>query len=253
MINRLVSRHVLHFIVSGEGWCNGYPVKEGDVIYFKDYVPYNFSSNPENPCVYVWITFKGDKCNKILENLGLIKNMHIYTTKNIKEIFSVMYEMIYVSQSDVDVDLYLEARLYRILSLAKYNSPEKESEDAPEALVEKRVYTAMKFIAENYKKPDLRVTDIAERVKISANYLRKLFKEETGMSVRDYIIKMRINAAQFLLETSNYNINEITEYVGFSDYRQFSELFKKKTGILPSKYRNMKKPIKPDEPKNNIK
>ena len=67
-------------------------------------------------------------------------------------------------------------------------------------------------------------------------YLQRLFKAETGMSIYQYVSKLRMDAAITLLGASNYNINEIAEYVGYNDRKRFTEIFKKRFGVSPSKY-----------------
>ena len=69
LINHYQNRHVIHWIINGEGWCNNIPVGPGSVIYFKSHVPYSFSSNPTNPCNFAWITFEGNSINNYLEHL----------------------------------------------------------------------------------------------------------------------------------------------------------------------------------------
>lgn len=67
-------------------------------------------------------------------------------------------------------------------------------------------------------------------------YLSKLFKNEKGESVSEYINKVRIDKAKELLSNPNYRIEDISEMVGFGSVRTFNRTFRALTGISPSKY-----------------
>ena len=235
LINKYQNRHVIHWIISGEGWCNGIPIEAGNVIYLKNHIPYNFSSNPKNPCVYAWITFSGDSVKAYLEHMGLLKKIQVFTTPNLQEIYSLLYDMIYVPMQKSDPYLYFEASFLRLLSLSV--PVEAEHTEKNEKSFDKRLNNALSYIATNYKNPNIRVRDVAYAIGISENYFRKLFKKEMGVSVLEYIIKVRMDAAVTLLLNSNYNISEIAEMTGYADYRQFHKIFNDRFGCSPKQYR----------------
>ena len=79
--------------------------------------------------------------------------------------------------------------------------------------------------------------EVSESVGISPCYLSRLFRKETGMSIVDYIQKIRIGAACNMLSYSEYTISEISEYLCFSNQSYFIRIFKKFMGITPAKYR----------------
>ncbi|WP_041741769.1 helix-turn-helix domain-containing protein [Caldicellulosiruptor kronotskyensis] len=81
------------------------------------------------------------------------------------------------------------------------------------------------------------LSDIAEVCGISPNYFCKIFKEETGKSFVDFLNELRINKAKELLLSTNLKSYEVAEKVGFSDYKYFSMIFKKYTGLSPRKFK----------------
>lgn len=66
----------------------------------------------------------------------------------------------------------------------------------------------------------------------SRSHLSHAFNKETGVSLKEYLTELRINAAKSLLKNSNLNITEIALSVGFSDGNYFSGVFKKRTGLI---------------------
>lgn len=84
---------------------------------------------------------------------------------------------------------------------------------------------------------ELTRNSLAEVIYLNPDYLARLFKKETGISLGNYIIKARINAAKYLLETSKLSIYSIAKKVGYSNYSYFSKLFKQEVGVSPNEYK----------------
>ena len=79
--------------------------------------------------------------------------------------------------------------------------------------------------------------ETADAAGISAGYLCRLFKKETGISIVDYIQKERIEAACNMLTYSDYTAAQISEYLCFSTQSYFIKIFRKYTGTTPAKYK----------------
>lgn len=77
----------------------------------------------------------------------------------------------------------------------------------------------------------------AEAVYLNPAYLSRLFRKETGSSLTDYLVKLRIAKARADLEKTNNRISDIAVAVGYSNFSHFSKLFKKGTGLTPQEYR----------------
>ena len=74
----------------------------------------------------------------------------------------------------------------------------------------------------------LYVEDLARLVHVNDQYLMRLFKKETGMSLTQYINEQRILKASHLLKHSDYNINYVADLVGYENLSYFARSFKKK-------------------------
>ncbi len=84
----------------------------------------------------------------------------------------------------------------------------------------------------------LNVQLIAQRLRISPNYLSAIFKAETGVRLTEYITNVKMREAARLLRESEKHITEITTLVGYDNANYFSRLFKKQYGVTPSEYRH---------------
>jgi AraC-like DNA-binding protein len=74
---------------------------------------------------------------------------------------------------------------------------------------------------------------------ISPDYFVKKFGQETGMTIKQYLVKRRCEVAADLLIDSKISIQEIAFYVGYEDSSYFTRVFKEKMGISPQKYRSI--------------
>jgi len=93
---------------------------------------------------------------------------------------------------------------------------------------------------QNNLKHDIRVTELAELAFLSKDHFSKVFKSITGMAPCDYVIRKRIERAQFLLLTTELSQEEIFEQAGFKSASYFSRIFKKITTYTPEKYRKQR-------------
>ena len=84
------------------------------------------------------------------------------------------------------------------------------------------------------------VADIAEMCMVSENYFRRLFKEYSGVSPKEYILNAKIQKAKSRLFEENIPISEIADICGFPDTAYFCRVFKKRTGFSPLEYRKAK-------------
>ena len=91
-------------------------------------------------------------------------------------------------------------------------------------------------IRQNYTE-NITLTDLSKRYGISISHLSGLLKEELQLSFSEYITSKRIQKAKELLRDESLSVEAIAEQVGYNDYFYFTKVFKKNTGISPSKYR----------------
>ena len=91
------------------------------------------------------------------------------------------------------------------------------------------------FIQENYTTP-IQLDDICKHTNVSKQYCMRLFKKHMNMTINDYILDMRMKHAAYLLLHTYMNVNEASDYLGFSSVSYFSRCFKKYYGVAPTLY-----------------
>lgn len=102
----------------------------------------------------------------------------------------------------------------------------------------KPVTACIEYIYSHIKER-ITIEDLAAYTGLSTSYLSRLFKEEIGISVSDYIREQKIEKSQNLLKYCDYSLIEIANYLSFSSQSHFIQQFKKLVGMTPKKYRDL--------------
>ncbi|MEY8509428.1 AraC family transcriptional regulator [Lachnospiraceae bacterium 42-17] len=98
------------------------------------------------------------------------------------------------------------------------------------------VYRIKRIIEENYNQHYLGLNYISEQVNVSTSYVSKVFKEEYGMGVVEYMNWLRIDNAKKIMRTQQLTVKEIAEKVGFTSDIHFIRIFKKYENTTPGVY-----------------
>ena len=83
------------------------------------------------------------------------------------------------------------------------------------------------------------MTELSAMLNLSHTYLSTLFKEETGITVSQYLTKIRMKEARRLLLTSQDQVSQIAVQVGYQDEKYFMRVFKKENGLTVSEFRRL--------------
>lgn len=114
-----------------------------------------------------------------------------------------------------------------------YSAAEKKLGDTDNA----RVNEIIAYINENFHNVDLNVNSIALNFGLHSKYISKIFKDSTGILLKNYILQVRFENAQELLK-QDIKISEIAQMCGFLDSNSFIRAFRKHYGMTPIEKRN---------------
>ena len=174
--------------------------------------------------------------------------------KNLKKIISVTAAAAMVMSTVAPVSVFADDATFKIGGIVEEctskSSIEKLSQKAALRFAQevqksgmrhysREIEAAVKYIHLHLHVP-VTLEETAEAAGISASYLSRLFKKETGMLFVDYIQKERIEAACNMLTYSDYTAAQISEYLCFSTQSYFIKIFRKYTGTTPAKYKKYK-------------
>ena len=103
---------------------------------------------------------------------------------------------------------------------------------------QKQIYFDILDHIRNNLTGSLRVADIAAHFGYNEKYISSLFSSHAGMTMKQYILKAKIDLANFYLSDTNESIATIARMLGFKDSHNFATAYKKIMGLTPSEYRN---------------
>jgi AraC-like DNA-binding protein len=83
--------------------------------------------------------------------------------------------------------------------------------------------------------PDFSVEEVARELRIDRHYLARLFKERYGVTMQGYLIDTRIRRAAELL-CGGHSATESAFLCGYTDFSNFSKMFRRRFGVSPGRY-----------------
>lgn len=129
-------------------------------------------------------------------------------------------------------ELEVEARLRRLAAKRQ----QKAAPRAPEHKARRQVEAITAFLAENYK-DDISTGDIGRAISLHPNYAMTLFRRECGMSIWQYLIRLRLSQAQLMLLTTDKTVLAIALESGFGSLARFYAAFTRECAMSPGEFR----------------
>ena len=112
-----------------------------------------------------------------------------------------------------------------------------QERDEEQAGYSRVVQGAISYIAQHFGEQELSVAQIAGQLHFSQAHLNVLFKQETKMTIKQYLSNYRLERAKLMLERDFYKVSEIAEKCGYTNANYFTKVFREITGMTPAEYR----------------
>ena len=206
---------LIHYVENGQGVLyknnNAYPVHKGQAFIILDGEWVSYVADKNDPWEYRWIAFTGDLAYKY-KSLPPVINISNDLFPNAEEHQNNFTEYILASQ------------LFRMT--AELFAQEKQDNQY--------IRKVKNYIKYSYMN-DIRVEEIAKAVSLDRYYLSRIFKKETGKTIQEYLINVRMNhACTFLSE--GRSVSESAALCGYFDLSNFSKMFKRIYGVSPTEF-----------------
>lgn len=150
----------------------------------------------------------------------------------------VLSQMINYNLHSTIKKLYIKGKVYELISLYFNKSTDADVEQCPFLVDEdnvKRIRRAKELIIANMAEPPS-LPELSKEIGLSLKRLKEGFKQIYGDSVYSFLFDYKMEYARRLLESGQYNVNEIGLKIGYSTSSHFIAAFKKKYGTTPKKY-----------------
>lgn len=225
-----------------------FTVKEDDLVIVNANVLHTESSKDSNPLEYIVLGIDGMSL-MIDESADASEITNSYSIHNYNkykhEVLFYLDTLLNEVQNEEDhyqsiCQNFLEILILNVIRRAKSNLILSSTKN-----INKECAYIKKYIDVHYAS-NLTLDSLASVAYMNKYYLVHEFKKYTGTSPIDYLIEKRISVSKILLETTSYSMEQITEIVGFSSQSYFNQVFKKKIGTTPSKYKKSRTNNKKD-------
>ena len=222
-----------HFVINGKDRV----VSAGHMVLYlprqeQDYVYYG----KDKPEVY-WVHFTGSNVKNILKHYDIPLDDPIFYCGVVSTYAYLFKEMIHELQTcRVGFQELLTMYLRQIFLLVQRSRMEQKP--TVSTYLQEEMENARRYFNEHYNEA-ISIEEFAMSRSMSISWFLRNFKQVTGMSPMHYILMNRINNAVSLLETTDYNVTEISTIVGYENPMYFSRLFKKQKGVSPMEYRKL--------------
>ena len=231
----------LLYVASGKTvfYFNGEPkeVAAGHMVLFqpKQEQHYEYFA-VDRPEVY-WVHFTGSDVRNILKHYDIPLDRHVIYSGSSATYAYLFKEMIHELQTcRTGFEELLEMYLRQIFLLVQRSWEERKP--TVSSYLQEEIDYARKYFNEHYNE-DISIEEYAQSRGMSVSWFLRNFKQMTMKSPMQYILTIRINNAVSLLETTDYNVTEISTIIGYDNPLYFSRIFKKQKGVSPSDYRKM--------------
>ena len=218
------------YIASGKGHFhfdspdNETIVPSGNIVLYrpKEFQKYEYYG--EDKTEVYWIHFTGNDVTNILRKYGFQDNKHIFQVG-----FSLEYERVFkriiieLQRCQMNYEEMLTLLLHHLFII--FERELKREHILKNEYLDKEMDIATSYFNENYNH-DINIDEYASSRGMSVSWFIRNFKKYTGQTPMQFIVSLRINNAQILLETTDYSINEISSIVGYENQLYFSRLFR---------------------------
>ena len=237
---------LFHYILDGEGSVrangNVYPVKRGGGFVFFPGQRHEYRSSREHPWRYAWIGFNGTLAGELLELCSITRERPVFSLPFSMELSGLFHrcaeEMERPSPwARLAGDGYLRLILGKLIACYRALDPEgeREVEGAPSRVFQDRhlyAAAARRFMEDHYSR-SIQTSHIARFVGIDRAYLSRLFKEEFGFNLKEFLTAFRMERAKELLREGNLSIAQVAASVGYRDRSVFARRYKAFYGQSP--------------------
>lgn len=214
-------------------------VSAGNMVLYRPKEPQKYVYYGSEQAEVYWVHFTGSNVRNILKSYGITNDMRIIPAGTLLEYSRIFKQMIQELQQCRAGYEELLAMLLRQIFIIINRQLTKERTLKSDYL-DTEMELALEYFNTNYNK-DLNIEDYAASRGMSVSWFIRTFKQYAGTTPMQYIVALRITNAQMLLETTNYNVAEIGNFVGYENPLYFSRIFKKQKGFSPSEYRKQLK------------
>lgn len=207
---------------------------EGNMILYHPDEPQKYHYHASDKTEVYWIHFTGSEVDKLLSHYEIPDTENVFytgTSPDYQQLYRQIIQELQLCRANYEEVISLLLR-HIFLTINRYiKEGRKKGSD-----IQNEIERATHYFNDHYSSA-LCIEDYAKSRHLSTCWFIRSFKQIVKVTPMQYILSLRMMNARNLLETTDYNITEIAEAVGYDNPLYFSRLFHKHIGLSPSDYR----------------
>lgn len=212
-----------------------YHLTTGDCIFIDCKKAYSHRSSDEL-WTLKWVHFYGPNMNGIYEKYVERGGSPVFHPENMQPFQSLLEQLFEIAGSEDYVrDMRISEKITSLLTLLMAESWHPESKTHIGS--KKQSLQHVKDYLDQHYQEKIALDNLADKFFINKFYLTRIFKEQFGISVNNYLAQIRITHAKQLLRFSDLTIEQIGRECGIDEPAYFARVFKKVEGTSPGEYR----------------
>ena len=227
--------YTVMYVSSGKALMNvdgkEYTVSQGELMLYLPNAKQDFVFRADDHSENFWLHFSG-KLGEILSGVParIVKiNSRYEFESNFKRLVKAYHRI------DSEKELLCDGYIRTLLALI---AESEKQQNSGANIVQNRLYEVLNHI-HIHTNENIDLDHCAELCFLSRDRFNHVFKEYTGLSPKNYQIKLRIDRAKQYLCDLGMSVSECAETLGFNDVNYFCRLFKKETGYTPTEFKKM--------------
>ncbi|MDO4340088.1 MAG: response regulator [Eubacteriales bacterium] len=222
-------------------------------LYLREYEPVNMMYEVPDLKNW-WEMMRAGELEKlkaaVRKYLGIVDGQKKLSSRNLQQLGLDITQMVYSYLGEMNIYAHMlfdneennsiygraalsSANMMQYLEyLLKKTMEYKDMVEQPQSIV-----GIIKEYMDNHYQENISREDLSRLVYLNPDYLSRLFKKETGMSLSGYLIQKRIQLAKELLVSSKMPVSVVSAQVGYDNFAYFTKIFKERTGMAPNEYR----------------
>lgn len=233
-----IGEYIVIYCYDGLGWLRmagrEHRISPGDVLFVIQGNAHAYGADRDDPWSIYWSHFGGEQVTAILDLAHITLAEPVVRGGDRTNILSLFNALAGTLQAGYSLHHLLRASavLRHLLSELALQNAYTPSANARGLDVEQTIRYMLDHLAEPCS-----LEDLARQAHLSVSHFSHQFRARTGYAPIDYCIRLKIQKACELLETTDLKIEDISDQLGYHDPFYFSRLFKKITGLPPSVHR----------------
>lgn len=227
------------YCLDGQGWLHcdtrRWAVSPGDLVIAMSHEPHAYGALPANPWDILYVHFNGNEARELLQFTGIsLSEERVIAIGHQPSLIALFNEMHVTLQTGYTLHHLVMAAtclhhiLARLAMLLTFSGPKSSQE----LNIEKIINLMLARLTESCT-----LDELAAEAHMARTTFSRHFRDKTGYPPIDYYLRLKIQKACELLETTDMQVAEVSHHLGYADSHYFSRLFKKYMAVAPSHYR----------------